>query len=191
MFVVSLPVFLEAKYILSLWLVEVPDYTVLFLRCVIAETLFRVMNQPIIRGCHATGNVKVLNLTSGVYGALSFLPMVYVLYKIGMPVWSLFVVRGFNAFVVTYLEMRALYLNVNFNRMDYIKTVYVQSISVSMLACILPCIVINTYDESFGRLCVTTTLCILSSIIVVYFLGINSAMRQKVKTYVKKKLKKG
>ena len=77
LFMVSLPVFLEADYILKLWLKDVPDYTVLFLRCVMVISLMRVFSRPLINGVHATGNVKILNLTSGVYSASTFLPLVY------------------------------------------------------------------------------------------------------------------
>ena len=105
LFIVSLPIFIEADYILSLWLVEVPPMSVLFLRCVMIITLFRMPSQTIIRGVHATGRVKILNLTSGLYSAVTFLPGLYVLYKIGMPVWSCFLIQAFNSLIVTYLEM--------------------------------------------------------------------------------------
>ena len=107
LFIVSLPVFLEADYILKIWLVEVPEYTSLFLRFVLMITLFRVIVRPVITGVHATGNVKVLNLTSGVYSVSTFLPIIYILFKLNFPVWWCFIVHSFNAVVCTILEIRS------------------------------------------------------------------------------------
>ena len=190
LFLVSLPVFLEAKYILSIWLVEVPDYTVLFLRCVIAETLFRILNRPIILGVHATGCVRYLNLTSGIYGMLSFLPLVYILFKMGFPVWTLFIVRAINAVVCTYLEMRALFKNIKFSYLQYIKNVFIQSIFISLLACIAPSAIVYFYESSFIRLCTTTTLSIISSAAIIYTLGIDTSSKNKVNIFIKAKLKR-
>ncbi len=184
LFLVSLPVFLEAKYILSIWLVEVPDYTVLFLRCVIAENLFRILNRPIILGVHATGNVRYLNLTSGIYGVLAVLPIVYVLFKLGFPVWSYFIVRGINALVLIYLEMKALYINVNYNRLAYIKKVYIHVIFVSLLIIVVPIALVFNMSEGFTRLILSSLACVISTIAICYSIGISQSMRLKLNGYI-------
>lgn len=185
LFLITLPIFLEADYILSLWLVEVPDYTVLFLRCVMAISLFRVIDRPLINGVHATGNVKVLNLTSGVYSAGTFLPMVYILYKCGLPVWWCFVVQGVNGCVCVLLQIRALYLNVKFNVWDYIYNVYGHALVVTVVASFIPALCLYVLPEGFLRLVITCALCLVSTLLSVYFVGINHEMRVKVKSHLK------
>ena len=190
LFLVSLPIFLEARYILSIWLVEVPDYTVLFLRCVMAITLFTTANRPVVLGVHATGNVKMLNLTSGIYSAGTFLPMVYLFYKFGLPVWMCFVMQGFNRMVCTYLEMRALYKNIKFDRLSYLSKVFVKTGFVSLLSCVLPVIVLDSMEEGLVRLFVVSSVSILSASVVIFFLGIDQETRLKVASFVKRKMKK-
>lgn len=190
LFLVSLPIFLEAKYILSIWLVEVPDYTVLFLRCVMAITLFTTANRPVVLGVHATGNVKTLNLTSGIYSAGTFLPMVYLFYKFGLPVWMCFVMQGFNRMVCTYLEMRALYKNIKFDRLSYLSKVFVKTGFVSLLSCVLPVIVLDSMEEGLVRLFVVSSVSVLSASIVIFFLGIDQETRLKVVSFVKRKMRK-
>ena len=187
LFLVSLPVFLETKYILSIWLVEVPDYTVLFLRCVIAITLFTTANRPVVLGVHATGNVKILNLTSGVYSAGTFLPIVYVFYKTGLPVWMCFVMQGFNRMVCTYLEMRALYKNVKFNRLSYLYNVFVKACFVSLLSCVVPVLFLNLMEEGLLRFVVVCAVSVLYSSAVIFFLGVSADARMKVISFVKRK----
>ena len=177
----SLPVFLEAKFILSIWLVEVPEYTVLFLRCIIGITLFRILVRPLINGVHATGNVKTLNLTSGVYSALTFLPTTYLLYKMQFPVWTCFVVQAVNGVVCTYLETRALYKNIQFKMWKYFLNVHIHSIAVSLLAIVLPYIQLKVMTEGWLRLCATTISSILSTCLCVLYLGLSRGTRLIIK----------
>ena len=190
LFMVSLPIFLEADYILQLWLVEVPEYTSLFLRFIIAITLVRVIARPLINGVHATGNVKVLNLTSGVYSAGTFLPAVYVLFKLGFPVWWCFIIQSFNASICTMLEIRALYKQVPFDVKDYLKKVYVWPISVSLIACVPSSLIVYNVESSFVRLCITIIISIVSTLFCVYYLGIDKNTRNKVLNVVNSKIKR-
>lgn len=188
LFLVSLPIFLEADYILSLWLVEVPEYTTLFLRWVMAITLFRILARPIISGVHATGDVKTLNLTSGVYSACTFLPAVYLLYKINFPVWYCFVVQAFNGIICTMLEIRALYKNTSFCLKDLFLRVYIHSIFTSALACIGPVFIILYFDEGILRLILTTVTSLLSTFVCVYAFGLSKGQRQTALCFINKKL---
>ena len=190
LFMVSLPIFLEADYILQLWLVEVPAYTSLFLRFIIAITLVRVIARPLINGVHATGNVKVLNLTSGVYSAGTFLPAVYVFFKLGFPVWWCFIIQSFNASICTMLEIRALYKQVPFDVKDYLKKVYVWPISVSLIACVPSSLIVYNVESSFVRLCITIIIGIVSTLFCVYYLGIDKKTRNKVLNVVNSKIKR-
>ena len=188
MFLIAFPIILEADYILKLWLVKVPEYTVLFTRFVLAIALYRIIVRSTINGVHATGDVKTLNLTSGVYSACSFLPLVYILFKLGLPVWSCFVVYAFNGLVCNFFEARALYKREKFGIVKYIVYVYLHPIAVSALAGILPILIVCTIPESFMRLVLTLVVNTICLLVCVYILGINQATRQKVKSFIKSKV---
>ena len=190
LFMVSLPVFLEADYILQLWLVEVPEYTSLFLRFVIAITLVRIIARPLINAVHATGNVKVLNLTSGVYSVGTFLPAVYIFFKLGFPVWWCFIIQSFNALICTMLEIRALYKQVPFDVKNYLRKVYAWPISVSLIACIPSSLIVYNVESSLIRLCMTVIISIVSTLFCVYYWGIDENTRKKVLNVINSKIKR-
>lgn len=189
-FIVSLPVCLEADYILSLWLVEVPPYTSMFLRCAVAYQCFRVPMRGVIRGTHATGNIKYLNLTSGAYSAGTFLLAIYIAYKLGAPVWACFVVQFFNGFIITYFEMTSLYKNIKFSRWDFTRKVFIHSWLISLLAAIPAVLVVMFIEPSFMRLVLTTVVSVVFTSLVVFYFGINKSMRQRIVSLVKEKLKR-
>lgn len=188
MFLIAFPLLLEAEYVLQLWLVKVPEYTILFLRFVICISLFRMFSRSVIIGVHATGNVKVLNLTSGVYSAGTFIPMVYIAFKLGLPVWSCFVIQAFNSSICTMLEVRALYKQVKFNVLEYFTKVYAYSIAVTFVAAIIPTMVVYLMPMGFLRLVLTTAISIVSTLVCVYTIGINQSTRQKVNQFVINKI---
>lgn len=58
MFFFALPVFLNARFILTLWLGTVPEHTVAFVRLVILFMLTEVISQPLITAKNATGKIR-------------------------------------------------------------------------------------------------------------------------------------
>lgn len=189
MFFIAFPVCLEANYILHLWLVEVPEYSVLFLRFVLCISLFRMFSRSILSGVHATGNVKTLNLTSGVYSAGTFLPAVYIAYKLDAPVWSCFVIQSFNLCICTMFEVRALYKQIHFNIADYFIKVYAYSIGVSLVSIIPSVLLVWLLEPSFLRLILTLVISTISLSFCIYTIGINKDTRSKINKFVFNKIR--
>ena len=190
LFLISLPIFLESDYILSIWLVEVPDTASYFLRFIMYYSLFRVSNVSIIKGVHATGNIKFLNLSSGLYSATTYLTSIYICYKLGAPFWACFVVQGFNGVLITYFELKSLYKNVRFNIRELIKEIYFIPWCIVILGSIIPTLITIWINPCFIRLCLTTVVSILTTIFVIYFLGLSKSERIFVKKTIKDKILK-
>lgn len=55
---VAFPLLLSAPYVMGLWLVEVPEYSVLFVRLFVVATLLESINTPIIATINASGRIK-------------------------------------------------------------------------------------------------------------------------------------
>jgi len=188
LFLVTFPIFLEAKYILSLWLVEVPEHTTTFLRWVMAITLFRILARPVINGVHATGDVKTLNLTSGLYAAITFLPIVYTLYNMGFPVWTCFVVQSVNSLICTCLEVLSLYKNVKFDIKLFVHEVYFMPVLTTTISAIIPLYLSFVLEQGFLRLIIITIISILSNSLCILYIGLKKKQREFVISFIKRKL---
>lgn len=190
LFMFSLPVFLEAPYILKIWLVEVPETSVSFLRFAVFYGVFRIVTRPITTGTHATGKIKYLNLTSGLYSAATFLTFIYIAYKLGMPYWICFIIQAFNGIILTFFEFKSLHKNVDFNIHSMIKSTILRPWSICLLAT-LPIAAANYYlEESFIKL---VLICVLSIIFIggsCYMWGLNELQRKKISAYIIAKLKR-
>lgn len=188
LFFVSLPVFIEADYIISLWLVEVPPQTVLFLRLIMVYTLLRSPARPLVTGVHATGDVKFLNLTSGIYSVLTFLPGIYLAYKLGAPVWVCFLIQIFNANICALLEAISLKRKVSFSLRKYFSYVYLHSILIAGVTTLFAVIPWMTMETGFLRLVLTGTCSTIAATFFILRFGIAAEYRSKLFAFVKTKL---
>ena len=81
---ISLPIALNAHYVMSLWLVTPPEYTSLFVQLVLLNALAEVFNIPLVAGLQATGNIKYLQLSVSLLYFLN-IPVSYFFLKLGFP----------------------------------------------------------------------------------------------------------
>ena len=89
--VLIVPLILNTEYILGLWLVNIPDYSIIFVRLVLVCTLIEAPLGPLLTGIQATGRMKEYNLiVSTIY--LLNIPISYVMLKIGCSPESTFYV---------------------------------------------------------------------------------------------------
>lgn len=75
---IAMPIMFEARFVLGIWLGQVPDYTVAFVRLVLIEQLISVLVPPLWIAANATGDIK-RNQVYGRMFTLAALPVSYVL----------------------------------------------------------------------------------------------------------------
>ena len=189
MSLVAVPILLETDFILSIWLKEVPVWTSLFLRCIVSIALFRTFARPMIQGVHATGDVKFLNLSSGLFNALTYLPLIYILYWSGLPVWSCFYIHTASAIISSYLEAYSLYKIEKYSMWNYFFDVYLRSIAILLLASLPSVIIVLLLDAGWERLIFTTSISTICIFVCVSTMGLNRDVRRKILIEVTNKIR--
>ena len=91
MFALSLPIIMETKPILTLWLTIVPDHTVIFLRLLLVIVIIDAVARPLMTSAAATGNVKKYQSVIGGI-LLSIVPIAYIVLKFGGSPASVYIV---------------------------------------------------------------------------------------------------
>lgn len=184
----SIPIILETNIILHLWLETVPEYTVTFTRLIILLTLIESFVATIGMAIQATGRIRDYQIfISGIY--LLIFPLAYTAYKLGAAPFAaltiLLVLASINIFVRLFFLKRYIHINV----LDYSKNVLFVSVVVMLLSLIFPVAIYNLMSEGLLRLLTVVIVSMLSSIISIYLFGLQKVERQKVRTFIKKKMK--
>lgn len=82
MLLIAVPLIFLSDPLLSIWLVEVPQYTVVFLQIVIIQSLFQVFDTSFYTALYAKGRIRENALISPLVVFVCF-PMIYLLFKSG------------------------------------------------------------------------------------------------------------
>ncbi len=86
---VAVPIGIRAPYILNLWLGELPEYVVIFVRILLCVSLIDAISGPLMRASDATGDIKKYHLVVG--GVLMIIvPVAYIFLKLDYPPQSVF-----------------------------------------------------------------------------------------------------
>lgn len=187
MWMISLPILLEADYILKLWLSDYPDHTVTFLRLIIILCLLQTIKTPRLTVFHATGHIKRLNLIVGIILCMAF-PFAYIWLKLGGSPESVFWASIITFVVSEFASIAILKRYISYSIKEYLKAVYLKCAIVSLVSFIIPYF---TYTQianpGLQRFILTLSISCISVIISSFYLGMNKEMRKKLVGFIKKK----
>lgn len=124
LFLLATPLILCTDQILSLWLVNTPEYTATFVRCVLIVALIDSLSLSIIAGIQATGQIRVYQIVVSFFVFIS-LPISYILYSNGYPAYSAFIPLIFLSILNLNLRMFFLCKTSSFKSLKYYKSVFV------------------------------------------------------------------
>ena len=92
MFMIGLIIIIECRYILQLWLGDVPQNTVVFSQLMIITSLLYTIVNPCAVANQATGKVKLYQIVVGIT-LLFILPISYIFLYLDFPAYSVFLVH--------------------------------------------------------------------------------------------------
>jgi len=90
------PFIIEADYILSIWLKHVPQWSVIFTKLVLVQTLIEAFSTPLNSAINAEGHLKKVSLTRTMNYAL-LLPLIWLFFRLGYPPFAMWLVSIFIA----------------------------------------------------------------------------------------------
>lgn len=188
LFVISLPVVIFCEDILSLWLVEVPDYAVVFTQLVVITSFTEALSAPLWTAIGATGKVQRYQIWVSLIILLD-IPLVYVVFKLGLsPVWAFIINLVIS--IVAYIY-RLIYIRkyVNYELKIYIKSVLLPCTSVTILSCPFP-FFFQSICSSIPLVIMAIGVTVLLTCSFIYWGGLNKSEKDFIKNLIIKKFNK-
>lgn len=186
---IGIPFFVEADYILNIWLEHVPDKTSLFLRLTVVICLIRAFSRPVITAVHASGNIKQLNVFSGGQSVALIIPLTYIFYKTGMPVESSFFVLILCSLIGNFMELFCLHREIPlYGIWEYTLKVYFPCVLVCIVAFLIDYLFVSVCISNFYRLVATVMVNAITVSLLSLLLLMNAQQRKLVLRNINDKL---
>lgn len=178
--IIAVPVAFAVEPLLAIWLKKPPEYTDIFVLLLIIKGLVSNLGAGMSACIQATGKIRANQVGYSVI-TLSILPTVFILYKMGAPIYCNVIVMIALTFITTVFQIYLMTKQTVFKVGQYVRISLVPSLAAVALCCMLtaalrrliPC------DTAIG----TLSFCAISATIMAlcaYFIGLSPQERKTV-----------
>lgn len=193
MLIIVLPLVLLVEPALKIWLGEVPDGLIPFVRLALVQGLFQALDTSLYVPIYAKGRIRENAIISPMFDFIQ-LPLVYLLFKLGFPPISLAWVEAFACVMLGVVVKPILVHYIVQYDFREIMSMIAQCFVITIASAVIPVVVFNIFDvNNFSGFCIVFVVSLISVAVFVWFLGIDKYMREMLIDCVKairKKLKK-
>lgn len=184
--IISIPLYISLEEILNLWLVEVPMYTVLFIRLTLLYMLLDSLSRIIMQAISATGIIKNYEIVVGGTKLLA-VPMTYIYILLFKDVSAGLVVNLILELACLILRLYFAKKLVDFCIKDYLIHIVAKCWIVFSIAILCSFLISHIIYVHFSLMIIITA---FTSLIIIMFLGFNRTERKLIIDKVLVQLKK-
>lgn len=180
LFFLSLPIILNADYIMHLWLRHVPEYAVPLAQLSLVTAMIASLSNPLVVAQNATGNVRDYQIVVGGLQLLN-LPLCYVALRMGLSPITIMVVAIIVELVslVARLVMIPRYIR-EFSPFLYVREVLFKIVVVSVAASIIPLVLCSFLNKGFATFVIVSLTCCFSVLSFALLLGCTKSERKMI-----------
>ena len=179
----SLPVVIEAPLILGVWLKEVPDYTVIFLRLAILTALLNTLSNTLIVSMHASGKVRDYQIVVGTISLLT-LPIVYAAFKYGADPYYAMIIAFAVELICHIARLYMLVRSIGFPMLKYLRNVTLMVFIITLLSLIFPLMAYSFIGNEVIRFFSVCIISIISTVFFGFYIAFSKNERVKIRRKV-------
>jgi O-antigen/teichoic acid export membrane protein len=178
--------------ILQIWLVDIPQYTELFVSLVIIVALIDSLSNPLMTLVQASGRVKTYQIVVSVLLIMN-LPISWVLLKIGFPAEYTMYTAIAISLILLFARVLILKRMVDFPAGSYFASV-LSKVLLSTLLCFAGSIPTRffIFDYTTGKfihLASCVCLSVVLNMVVIYLAGLNRSERTMMRSFIESKIR--
>lgn len=181
LFIMTLPICLEAKTLLSIWLVNVPEHSVMFLQLMLVISILTAFGQPLSNAAGANGKIRNFQILVGGTNLL-LVPLTWIVFKLQdkpIPEWA-FYAQILICIVTQIVRLILVKPLINLSLREYAQKVCVPCMYVTLAASIIPVIVKVLLPENIISFFVVVIVSVTSVSVFVLTIGMRTHERQVI-----------
>lgn len=180
---ISIPLYLEMDMVLRLWLGQIPDYVIGFVRIILITNVFGVINSVVTVGIHSTGNIKNLSIVSGSLYLLT-LPITYLLLKLGCSANWAYMIYAIMMVLILVTNLSILKRLVKAFDLGAFLIVILRILIMILLGIAILYPTYSMLPQSFVRLLIMCATSVVTIAILMYLIVMGREQRQSCNRYI-------
>lgn len=185
MLLIALPLIIEAEQVLGIWLVEVPQYTVIFTQLSLIMGMCDCIGTSGYTACIATGKMRKYSITIGIISFFEF-PLAWLFFAIGaLPEYAYYTYIAVKISVLI-ARMYLLESMVGLKVKMYARQVFAPIILTTIVAIIIPWLLATIMEATIFRLFAITITSVISVSISTLYIGMTKTERNTIISNLKK-----
>ena len=177
--ILSVPVFMNTEYILTIWLKQFPDHTINFIQLVLIFTLSESISNPLVTSMQATGKIRDYQLVVGGLQMMN-LPVAYLLLYLGYPPESVLITAIVISQICLAARLLMLRLKIKLPVRTYLRKVYINVLIVGFISITLSWACTRSISSGIWGFVLSCIICVVLTVATEFFIGCSSAERRKV-----------
>ena len=183
---IVIPFYLEAPYIIQLWLGQIPMYVISFLRITLVVSCIGMINSIVTIGIDASGNIKLYSFISGTLALIPLL-IAFFLFKIGYDAEFIYVAE-LLAFILILIANTCILKNQIKEIKIRLMVLEILRVFLISFVSILICLVPYTYMQSSFYRVIVVSICSVITIGGLTYITLDKYQRESVKQFIFQKI---
>ena len=190
LFFLAFPLSLNINYVLHLWLVEVPDYTALFIILIMVDSLVgNLFGMPLITSLSATGKIRNYQIAVS-FIILLIVPVGYIALRLGGDAPSVFYITIVFTAISGFVRFLFCSKQIGYSLRTMLRNVLLPVLCMTVVALPLPIFIKLEYFKtdsllSFILLCL---IAVVMTFVAAWFVGLKATERNMLVAMVKNKI---
>ena len=182
--IICLPLIVETPAVLGLWLIEVPEGSVTFLRFLLVTLLVQRCYGVLITAVSATGNIKKYQITMGAL-TLTIVPIAYIILKLGGSPWSVFAVQLIIVVISNIVILGVILPIIKMELKDLLRYALMRCALVTVLSLIIPFAIKMIFEPCLIVSILNIILTVVCTILLCLIFGLESEERCQMENKIK------
>lgn len=179
MFFLGLPLMIEAKQILQLWLGDPPPQSDIFLRWIIISTFTTTIGNTLVTLQMAQGDIKQYQTIMTLCAALIF-PLSWLTFHLGGgPVYTYYIF-SFIYWCMIFVRYQLVHIKTGIPAQQYLIGVVLRCHIVAIVSAIIPLLITHIMQPSLSRFFIVCSVCVLSISLSIYSIGLEKGERAMI-----------
>lgn len=174
---IGLPVLMNTDFLMKIWLKEVPDHAVRFVRLAIIFSMSEALSLPVITAVLATGDIKTYQIVVGGLQLLN-IPASWIALGCGCEPECVFVIAIVISQLCLFARLTLTGKMIGLRARTYLTEVYLPAVATASLSAILPLWLLHCPTEDWAGFLAGCCLCLFWSGICILSVGMKSGERK-------------